>query len=132
MHIIWPGHQNDLPCGTCHVPHNSCYLLRFAKGVRKVLIKSATYFSATTMAAFAPLLRFQRESPSVWAIGSSHWNQYNVCARSRIQKFSTVVLFYFLNSCTKLLAQNLELGTSATAVCVLLFSAYALLSCVFL
>lgn len=56
MHIIWLGHQNDLPCGTCHVPHNSCYLLRFAKGVRKVLIKSATYFSATTMAAFAPRL----------------------------------------------------------------------------
>lgn len=54
--MIWPGHQNDLPCGTCHVPHNSCYLLRFAKGVRKVLIKSDTYFFATTMAAFAPRL----------------------------------------------------------------------------
>lgn len=40
-------------------------------------------------------LRFQRENSSVWAIGSSHWNQCNVCARSRIEKFRTVVLFYF-------------------------------------
>lgn len=52
MKVMWPGHKNDLPCR--NVPHNSCYLLRFAKGVQQVLITSATYFSTTTMAAFAP------------------------------------------------------------------------------
>lgn len=93
---MWIGHQNDL-CRTYHIPHNSCYLLRFAKDVQKALIKSATYFYATTMPVFAPWLSGSpafSEKFSVWAIGFSHWSQCNVCAKSGIEKFHTPVLFF--------------------------------------
>lgn len=139
MHIIWPGHQNDLPCSelvTYHITAVTSW--DSPKEFRKCWLSlppiSPPLQWQRLHLGWVVALRFQGEDFSVWAIGSSHWNQCNVCARSRMEKFRTVVLFYFLKLLNKTatldtVALTLELCTSTTAVCVLLFLAYALFMC---